>query len=250
MAAILSRTDIRRAVTKGEIISRNAMNTEQGICSTYVARAVLDKLVVPVLYKFYYDEEYTLKEGNRELAARWCAKYFPYVDLPVATVRVLPKNKDYGEGWLGGVQQFVKDAITADNVETYPYPWFNNGAGFDGFAAGVFDVLICNTDRHSGNWLWRDNPNRARKQRHVVLIDHGHTFRTYSELDWGLAGAYVGDSLRRQRCLTKGMVRGLTEIASRARWETRQWLNEAEANALAIRAARLVQFGTTTPIGK
>lgn len=243
---MLSRKEIQRVLTNGTIVSTNTAYAQQGICGTFVGSAVLEQLTVPVLYKYYGDAEDTLREGNMELAARWCAQYFPYVELPPAVVRPLPKTRHFEAGIVGGVQFRITDATVARDA--YDCGWHQgpHANNFDCFAAGIFDMLIANTDRHQGNWLWRESPNRKAKQRNIVLIDHGLCFRRYTRPDVSCTGSYFSQWRYRRlphRNLTQPMLRGLTEIALRARTETSAWLDEEQADALATRARLLVREG-------
>ena len=67
------------------------------------------------------------------------------------------------KGKVGSIQNWVDGTTKSDKtLETYSNKFI--------WEAGLFDILIANIDRHSGNWLTKGNQ--------AVLIDHGYSFPT------------------------------------------------------------------------
>jgi hypothetical protein len=65
------------------------------------------------------------------------------------------------KGEIGSAQEWIEDTFPSDvTLKTYSED--------DIWKVGLLDFLIGNTDRHSGNWLMKNNA--------VVAIDHGYAF--------------------------------------------------------------------------
>ena len=74
------------------------------------------------------------------------------------------------EGDIGSLQYWVEDTSPADaTLRTYSEK--------DIWKAGLFDLIIANNDRHSGNWLTKLNK--------PILIDNGFAFPSYAAKDNG-----------------------------------------------------------------
>ncbi len=102
---------------------------------------------------------------KREAAASLVADILGFGDLvPQTTIRKV-------DGRIGSAQQYVPDAIPAEETDD-PRGY---GSPQASARAAVFDYIIGQMDRHSGNWLvtpdWK-----------IVLIDNGFSFPT--EYDW------------------------------------------------------------------
>lgn len=120
------------------------------------------------------EHEYKDDEGNtqtlragvsgpfwvREVATSRVAEILGFSDLVPVTV------KREVEGDVGSVQNFVDGATEACGYyKGNPYDGKKDSA-----RAAALDYLICHLDRHTGNWLLRDDK--------LVLIDNGLAFPT------------------------------------------------------------------------
>lgn len=234
----MDKRTIRRLLTQGTIVPAKDTTPQQGICRTMLSRAELDGLSIPIIYKYYGDSQATETEGKRELAARWVAERFPYVELPPATLRVLPKARNFGDVGLGGVQLFVKGTVMGKDTNA----WKDNGSGYDGFAAAVFDMLVAHADRHNANWLWRHNPKRG--QRHLVLIDHGLCFESWNAERYPLPtciGEYGYE--HKGKRFPERWLRALRRIAQEASTGLLPYIDQEYAEWTAQRAAALAEVG-------
>lgn len=111
---------------------------------------------------------------KREAAAYSVAKEIGLTDLvPVTVEREV-------DGRIGSIQKWADGATVAANV-------YANSTRFDGdkdlARAAAFDLLIGNTDRHSGNWMAKfDAEKNNIFERNItsklVLIDNGLAFPT------------------------------------------------------------------------
>ena len=71
---------------------------------------------------------------------------------------------------IGSLQNWIEDTSPADaTLRTYSEK--------DIWKAGLFDLIIANNDRHSGNWLTKLNK--------PILIDNGFAFPSYAAKDNG-----------------------------------------------------------------
>ncbi len=108
----------------------------------------------------------------REIAASSVADVLGLSDLVPATVL----REEQGEA--GSAQEYVTEAlpavkVRADNKEIYDGP--------DLIRAAVFDYLMCNQDRHMGNWMVKNDGG-------IRLIDNGLSLPTAYDGDDFLSG--------------------------------------------------------------
>jgi len=109
----------------------------------------------------------------REVAASSVADVLGFSDLVPATVL----REEQGEA--GSAQEYVTDARTAvatraDDKNIYDGP--------DLIRAAVFDYLMCNQDRHMGNWMVKNDGGG------ISLIDNGLSLPTAYDGDDFLSG--------------------------------------------------------------
>jgi hypothetical protein len=111
--------------------------------------------------------------------------------VPVAVIREI-------RGEAGALIDWIPDALHEEDIEP-PL----NGIEVAALAPQkammhLFDALIYNTDRNTGNWLIGDN------RRQLFLIDHSRSFRYSQEVP----EAFIGKRL----WLTRGMYDGLAGL--------------------------------------
>lgn len=137
--------------------------------------------ILPALWKRRgYHDSGTLLDARREMACRWVAQHFPFVELPPAAIRPVPRY-EHSRTDDGLAQHFIQDAEQAGraNREDHNFRRFfadsdQEALVADAIAATIFDNLVAISDRHMGNWLVRRHPQPG--QRHIILIDNAFTF--------------------------------------------------------------------------
>jgi hypothetical protein len=112
----------------------------------------------------------------REVMTSVAASLFGMDDLVPVTV-----DHDDGHGGHGALRRYVDNADAAADMGIAAQMI---GKIFDGkkdlARAAAFDFAIGNEDRHTGNWLVTKGTDPK-----LVLIDHGYTFPSRNEKEWG-----------------------------------------------------------------
>lgn len=166
------------------------------------------------------------------------------MELQVVTVPQTYIREVAGE--KGSIMHWVDDAVE-ESV------WLGRALEpYERYEAGVFNILIGNTDRHTKNWM------RVRNNGKMVLIDHGYTFPTGAAesanlkiklgtenfrayyLDSELIGREVADSMIDAE-FKKDVVRKLKKLKLKELGQAHN-LNRREVQALVARRDRLVEL--------
>ncbi len=128
-------------------------------------------------FKMHLDDgnDYLWKPKNGEHVSSW--RYVPpktlykrekaaYLADRLLGFNMVPKVKiEKYKGDIGSLQYWVDDCSPADaTLKTY--------SNEDIWKSGLFDLIIGQTDRHSGNWLTKLN--------RPILIDNGFAFPNYA----------------------------------------------------------------------
>jgi hypothetical protein len=125
-----------------------------------------------------HGKSWLFKPRSGEHKSKW--RYIPYggqyhreklaylIDKELKFGHVPPTIIVKYEGEIGSAQRWVEDADKSDvTLKSYSEQ--------DIWEVGIFDMVIGNTDRHSGNWLSKDGE--------VIAIDHGYAFPNKAGVD-------------------------------------------------------------------
>lgn len=98
----------------------------------------------------------------RERAAYLISRFLGFDFVPPTIIKLV-------DGKEGSLQEFVEDAQVGYEAQNIPKE--------ERIKLRIFDNLVCNTDRHGGNYLVKEDK--------VFAIDHGYILPSVSHLEYG-----------------------------------------------------------------